>query len=305
MASSTVTGPPPPSRTLGHTEVLVGFDNGKYPQGNSVLVHGPDRRILIDPSLSLWHRDPPADVDQVILTHVHEDHVAGLSRYPDTPVAVRHPDAPHLHSIAALLAMYGMDPAVHADFAASLERDYHFVGRPDVEPLPDDAVLDLGGGVTCTAIPTPGHTGGHTAWLIEPDGVLVIGDIDLSSFGPYYADAVSSLDDFVDTLARVREIEAHWYVTFHHKGVVEGHAAFVEALDAFASVIDRRDAAMLEFLAEPRTIDDMVAHRFLYRPGVELLWADTAERRTSEQHIARLLRTGQVEATADARYRAI
>ena len=28
-----------------------------------------------------------------------------------------------------------------------------------------------------------------------------------------------------------------WYATFHHKGVVEGRAAFVEALDAFAAVI--------------------------------------------------------------------
>jgi glyoxylase-like metal-dependent hydrolase (beta-lactamase superfamily II) len=170
--------------------------------------------------------------------------------------------------------------------------------------LPDDAVLDLGGGVTMTAIPTPGHTRGHTAWLIEPCGVLVIGDIDLSSFGPYYADAVSNLEEFVASMATIRDVEAAWYVTFHHKGVVEGHDAFVEALDAFAAVVDRRDDAIVEYCREPRSIADMAEHRFLYRPHVELPWVASAERRTAEQHVERLLRTGRLVADGDRYVRA-
>jgi hypothetical protein len=85
-------------------------------------------------------------------------------------------------------------------------------------------------------------------------------------------------------------------VTFHHKGVVEGHDAFVAALDAFASVVDRRDDAIVDYCAEPRTIADMAAHRFLYRPHVELPWVASAERRTAEQHVDRLLRVGRLTA---------
>jgi len=288
----------------GSTEVIIGVDGGKYPHGNTVVVHGADRRVLMDPGLSLRSPEalesaPPVEVDQVLLTHVHEDHVAGLSLYPDTPVAVRAPDAVHLHSLDDLMAMYGVGADVAPAFAESLVREYHFVARPDVEALPDDAVVDLGGGVTVTAVPTPGHTRGHTAWLIEPDGVLVIGDIDLSSFGPYYADAVSDLEDFVTSMATIRSIEAAWYVTFHHKGVVEGHSAFVEALDAFAAVIDRRDDAIVSYCAEPRTIADMADHRFLYRPHVELPWVASAERRTAEQHVARLVAAGRLRADGE------
>ena len=277
----------------GVTEVLLGVDRGKYPHGNSVVVRGPDRRVIIDPSLSLWEPDAVVpDVDQVLLTHVHEDHVAGLSHYPDTPVAVNHRDAPHLTSLDALVEMYGIPAAEVPAFAADLVETFHFRARPDVEALEDDVVIDLGGGVTVTAVQTPGHTRGHTAWLIEPDGVLVIGDIDLTGFGPYYGDVVSSLEDFVDSMARVRDIEAAWYVTFHHKAVVEGHAAFTEALDTYAAVVDRRDDAILAFLDRPRTIAELVEHRFLYRPHVDLPWVASAEERTSRRHLARLVSRG-------------
>lgn len=288
----------------GSTEVIIGVDGGKYPHGNTVVVHGGDQRVVMDPGLSLWSPDlldppPPVAADRVVLTHVHEDHVAGLARYGDVPVAVRAPDAVHLHSLDDLMAMYGVPDDAAPAFAESLVRDFHFLPRPDVEALADDTVLDLGGGITMTAIPTPGHTRGHTAWLIEPDGVLVIGDIDLSSFGPYYADAVSSLEDFVASMATIRGVEAAWYVTFHHKGVVEGHDAFVTALDAFAAVVDRRDDAIVEYCAEPRTIADMAEHRFLYRPHVELPWVASAERRTAEQHVERLVRAGRLVADGD------
>lgn len=288
----------------GATEVILGVENGKYPHGNTVVVRGPEERLLIDPSLSLWEGDVP-EVDRVILTHVHEDHVAGLARYPDTPVAANERDAPHLRSVADLLEIYGLPPEAVPEFEVELVESFHFVPRPDVESLPDDVVLDVGGGTTVTAIPTPGHTAGHTAYLIEPDGVLVIGDIDLTGFGPYYGDATSSLTSFVDSIERIRNIEADWVVTFHHKAVFTERAAYVEALDAFAAVIDRRDREMLEFLTEPRTMADMVARRFLYRPHVLLPWVDSAEERTTRQHLTRMEDRGQVERVAEDTWRAV
>ena len=65
-------------RTLGpHTTVLFGTEQGKYPDGNSVLVRGAHSSMLIDPSLSV--RGQGLSVDVVALTHAHEDHAAGIS----------------------------------------------------------------------------------------------------------------------------------------------------------------------------------------------------------------------------------
>jgi len=214
-------------------------------------------------------------------------------------------DAPYLHSLEVLLTLYGMGDEGSEAFKESLVDDFHFVPRPDVQSFGDNHVFDLGGGNTITAIPTPGHTAGHTAFLIEPDSVLVIGDIDLTGFGPYYADAVSSLTQFEASMNRIRDIEAAWYVTFHHKAVIEGHEAFVAALDTYAGAIQRRDDAMVGFLQEPHSLADMVDHRFLYRPHVDLPWVTSAEERTSQQHLERLLGQGRIARTADDRFVAV
>ena len=78
-------------------------------------------------------------------------------------------------------------------------------------------------------------------------------------------------------------------MTFHHKGVIEGREPFVELVDAFTAVIDRRHGAMLDFLAEPHTIEEMVEHRFIYRPHVESAFVESVERRSADLHVQRML----------------
>lgn len=82
----------------------------------------------------------------------------------------------------------------------------------------------------------------------------------------------------------------------------DGFRALPTALDAYETVISRREKAMLEFLAEPRTLDEMIAHRFVYRPHVTLLFADAVERRSAELHLERPLRRGLVTQSAPDGY---
>ena len=105
-----------------------------------------------------------------------------------------------------------------------------------------------------------------TAAFASPEGCSSSPTSTLTGFGPYYGDAWSDLEQFEASIALARDEVAEHYVTFHHKGVIEGREQFVELIDGFAEVIPRRHAAMLEFLTEPRTVEEMVAHRFVYRP---------------------------------------
>lgn len=275
--------------------VLVGADGGRYPAGNSVLVRGADRTVLIDPSVSVHERGgAPVPVDHVVCSHGHEDHVVGLGGYRSARVWGHDADVDALRSLDGLMAIYGLDEAAEATFRDEIVAAFHYSPRPDAEGFGDGHVFDLGGGVTVTAVHLPGHTRGHAGFIIEPGGIVYLADIDLTGFGPYYGDVWSDLDQFVDSLRVVRELEARWYVTYHQKGIIDGRATFLSMLDAYESVIPRRDAAMIEFLHQPRTIDEMVAHRFVYRPHVELTFADSVERRTAEMHLDRLQRWGQV-----------
>jgi hypothetical protein len=62
---------------------------------------------------------------------------------------------------------------------------------------------------------------------------------------------------------------------------------------------------MLAFLAEPRSVPEMVAHRFIYRPHVTHVFADSVERRCAEMHIERMLARGEAVEVEPGRYQAV
>ena len=379
-------------RTLGAVTILTGERGGRYPHGNSMMVAGAEETLLVDPSLSLIARDSLPFTDRVLNSHCHEDHVAGNHLYPKAPLLLHEADLPGMRSLDDMMAIYGMSPRIAAAFREILVDDFHYVPRPDATAIRDGDVLDLGG-TRVRVIHAPGHTRGHCVLHVEPEDVVYLGDIDLSSFGPYYGDASSSLADFrrslrklaelparvwitshhkgvitdraafaallaafggriderearllrmldagprtlaelarerllypphasdvwtgsaearsieqhlAELLADVGKIDARWYATFHHVGVVEGREAFDERLDRFAAVIGARETRLVAFLAEPRTIDEIVAHRFVYRPGDAVPFADDVERRSMTQHLDRLLAAGRVEEVEPGRYR--
>jgi len=286
----------------GHTDILTGEKNGKYPHGNSMLVRGTEETILVDPSISLIpRRDELPAVDRVVNSHCHEDHIAGNHLFPEVPWHLHELDHPGILSFAGLEDIYGYAEPIMAAFRPVLLRQFHFVARPDALAYGDGAVFDLGGGVRVRAVHTPGHTRGHCCLYVEPDDVLYLGDIDLSSFGPYYGDAWSDLEDFERSLSAVRDIEARWYATFHHIGVVD-RRTFLDRLDRYTAVIADRERRLLEYLAEPHAIEDIVAHRFIYRPQDPVPFADAVELRSMSQHLDRLVRNGAVREVEPGRY---
>lgn len=259
-------------------------------------MQGTSEAAIIDPSVTVVARGAPSPVDIVINSHGHEDHMAGNGAFPDARVHIHHEDLLAAHSLDGLLELYGLDDRTGATFGAQILEEFHYTARPDAQGFSDGHVFDLGG-TRVEAVHLPGHTRGHSGFRIGAnDGrsdVFFLSDIDLTGFGPYYGDAWSDLDQFEASLIKVRDEEAEWYVTFHHKGVIQGRSAFLEMLDAFHAVINRRHQAMLGFLNEPRTIADMVKHRFIYRPHVEHVFADSVETRSASLHLARMASRGE------------
>lgn len=282
-----------------HVTVLLGADGGRYPSGNSVLVRGSGETALIDPSVTVVERGVPIQVDAVINSHAHEDHLAGNGTFPHARVHIHDDDLPGAQSVDGLMDVYGLAGEARSKFSQEVIEEFHFTPRPDAQGFSDGATFDLGG-ATIEAMHLPGHTRGHSGFAIG--NVFFLSDIDLTGFGPYYGDAWSSLEQFDDSLRKVRDVEADWYVTFHHKGIIEGRERFLELVDAFHAVIERRHAAMLDFLAEPRTVAEMVSHRFVYRPHVEHTFADSVEERTAELHLNRMVDRGEVAEVESGRW---
>ena len=291
-----------PERTdIGAVTVYFGHKNGKYPDGNQVIVRGADTRVAFDTPLVSNHIGPDFDgVDMVILGHVHEDHMAGLHRVPNATVWVHTADVEAARSWPGLAAHYGYPGTTGERLRQKIEAQFHYRPRPDAQAYADGHQWDLGGGVRVTAHHLPGHTAGHCALVVEPAGVAFIGDIDLTGFGPYYGDATSSLTDFRRTLQKVKDLPVRHWVTSHHRGLVSDRASFLQMLEAFAGKVDERNGKLTDMLrGGPRTLDELVQQRLLYPAGYEELWVNDAERRTIAQHLQELLAQGRVRLQGD------
>ncbi len=290
-------------RLSDRVSVLLGDDNGRYPSGNSLLVRGDGEVVIIDPSVDLVARGgAPVAIDAVINSHSHEDHLPGNGFFTEARVHIHHEDLPGARSLDGLMDVYGLTGQPRDDFARQIVEEFNYAPRPDAVGFTDGHVWDLGR-ARVEAVHLPGHTRGHSGFRVS-DGVFFLSDIDLTGFGPYYGDVWSDLEQFEESLDRVRDEEADVYVTFHHKGVIYGREAYLELIDDFRAVIPRRHEAMLAFLAEPHSIDDMVAHRFIYRPHVQHVFADSVERRSAEMHVRRMLARDEVAQVEPGHYRA-
>ena len=289
---------------FGPVTLYFGEKSGKYPDGNQVVVRGRDSMSVFDtPQVANRIPEVLADADLAILGHVHEDHMAGLHLMPGKPVHVHEADLDAARSWLGLSRHYGYPQPVLDNLRRKIEADFHYAPRPDALGYADGAVWDLGG-VRVRAAHLPGHTAGHSVLLVEPQGIAFIGDIDLSSFGPYYGDATSSLADFRHSLARLPELPATRWITSHHKGVVHERAPFLELLQAFAARIDEREARLLQMLATgPQTLADLVCQRLLYPPHADDLWVECAEARSIEQHLQELAAAGRVRCDDAGRWR--
>jgi glyoxylase-like metal-dependent hydrolase (beta-lactamase superfamily II) len=294
-------------RTIGRVTVLFGRRGGRYPEGNSLWIQGAEEAVIVDPALGLWERErqgtlPPAD--RILLSHCHEDHIAGNPLYPEAACHVHEADRPGLASLDGMMAIYGYPEPILAAFRPTVVERFHYQARPNALPFRDGDVFDLGGGVRVRVLHAPGHTRGHSFFWIEPEDVLYLGDVDLSSFGPYYGDAWSSLEDFVGTLAALRKLDPRHWATFHHVGVIDDRAVFDARLERFAARIAEREKCLLEFLADaPRTLPEIAAHRFVYRPQDAVPFAEAVEVRSMGQHLERLLHRGAVHEVGPGHYR--
>jgi glyoxylase-like metal-dependent hydrolase (beta-lactamase superfamily II) len=119
----------------------------------------------------------PEQIDEIYLTHMHTDHVGGLTTadgravFPNAVVRAEAHEAGHYLSREKLAAAGGDKE----DFESAIAMLAPYVASGRFKPFEGRTALAAG----VWAQPTPGHTPGHTVYMIESDGqkLLLWGDL--------------------------------------------------------------------------------------------------------------------------------
>ena len=279
---------------FGPVRFIPGENKGKYPFCHSVYIEGAG--VLIDPASDrerLLQLREKSGVREVWLSHWHEDHFMHLDLFDDVPLRMAKEDAAFIAGIEQFLDGYGIEKEEHRHYwKAVLLDQFHFKPRKPDSFLHDGQVVQLDA-VTVEVLHTPGHTPGHLAFFFREPELLFLGDYDLTPFGPWYGDPVSSIRDTITAVHRLETMPAKTWLTCHEDGVFLENPGL--RWQQYLEVILNREMQLLQLLETPKTMDQIVNAWITYgkEREPEEFYA-FAEQAIMSKHLAALAAEGLV-----------
>lgn len=165
----------------------------------------------------------PADVRHILITHLHLDHASGIRQFPDATLVTTESEWRAFTGRGGTLKGYVRS---HVPEGATI-RTLDFDGPHG----PFARSADVFGDGSVTALYTPGHTAGHTSYLLrtESGAVLVAGDAAYTRHAlatGHLPTVMASEERFAESLDQIRRYDDGL--------VIPGHD--IEAWDDLADV---------------------------------------------------------------------
>ncbi len=263
-------GMPDKARWSERVTAVLGLNPGVFagPGTNTFVVGKGRRRLLLDAGqgaggyddlleLALKQDCDGAELDRIVITHAHPDHIGGVEQ---------------VRARFGALAVEKMP----------LERNDLGI---EVKKLGHGAVVETEG-ATLEAIWTPGHAGDHLCFFMREDRTLFSGDMVLGA-GTTVIPPDGDLDDYLASLRRLLELDAERIFPAHGPVIEDPQRKISEYLAHRAL----RDEQILEGLRAGLTRTDGLVRR-IYVDVPEFLYGAAGV--SVEAHLRRMVKLGRV-----------
>ena len=241
-------------------------------------MHTGDSRRAFEGALA-EHGIAPTDVTRIVGTHHHIDHYGTSGPYRELTHAevFLHPleaeraaaSATAVGENEAWNARNGVPVAAPEKRMPSPSLAFGTLYRPAIPDalLADGDELPLGDGRRFDVVWTPGHTPGHFCLLLQPDGILFVGDHLLPKITPhvglYPNGPENPLGDFLTSHEKVKRLDAR-LVCPAHGGSYEDHRRRASQLIDFHRV--RKMTMLDEIRRRPMTPYEVALEAFAISP---------------------------------------
>jgi glyoxylase-like metal-dependent hydrolase (beta-lactamase superfamily II) len=243
-----------------HVHLIRGLNEARFPEANTLLIDD-ETLTLVDAGSSpsqifstlkdLGHK--PKDLDRIVLTHYHADHkgYAEILRSLSDCEVLCHPLAEDgIATFENMLKYIGIDnQEVKEHWLSLLEsRLPHVKNNYTVDGnFQDGKAIDCGE-VQLIPLHSPGHTHDHTCFGINGLEKILLVDIDLTDFGPWYGNIVSNIEDFERSIQRIIDLEPKMGISSHLIEPVT--VGLKEQLEKYLAFFQKRDEEILRYVSE-------------------------------------------------------
>lgn len=272
--------------------LVHGENDGRFPRAHSILITA-EEIVLIDTGCGikrLQELKQEFEVDYIINSHTHPDHSAGNWVFEDLRIFVPQ------EAFSTSGDLMGLSKRFVGDVLAPIWRQFAQTQMDFQNCRPTHSYNESSdfqfGDMVLAPIFTPGHTVDHYCFYYEPKRILFSFDYDLTPF-PWYGHEESSLKEFRQSIDRLKKLSTKMVVS-SHRGIIT--SKIKSKWKMYANYLDERNQRILALLDSPKTLDQLVEakpiyRRFPYQEPLLRYW----ERIMIHLHLAELEEAGEVQ----------
>ncbi|TFF87858.1 MAG: MBL fold metallo-hydrolase, partial [Promethearchaeota archaeon] len=193
---------------------IRGKEESDYYTCNALLIND----ILIDTGISNKYLEQIIknyEINKVIFSHWHEDHISGSNLLPKCSFLCHSNDKFVIENIKKMYLFYGFNVNPPDEMVSYLNK-YDLHDTKISQTLKDGQKIVIDDKYNLMIIHTPGHTSGHCCFYEEDLKFAFLADINMPESGPWYGGIDSNLIEYEESLHKLLNLEIETAIFSHY-----------------------------------------------------------------------------------------